>query len=584
MPGKRVERRLAAILAADVAGFSRLMGVDEAGTLEALKTLHREVFAPRVREHRGRIVKLMGDGALVEFASVVDAVTAAVAIQEGFAERTAETPENTRIALRIGINLGDVIIEGADIYGDGVNVAARLQALATPGGIALSATAHEHVAGKVGAAFTDGGTHELKNIAAPVRVFFWSGAAPAPAPDAPALPDKPSIVVLPFDNMSGDPAQDYFADGVVEALTAALSRIRAFFVIARNSAFAYKGRAMNVREIGRELGVAYVLEGSVQRAGNRVRITVQLIETQSGNHLWAERYDGDLDDIFDLQDKITEQVAGALQPSIRLAEIERARRKRPEAMGAYDYTMRAVRHVWMLEKDEATRALELLEKALEIDPDYPLALALAGWCWAQRTAYGWMPDRDASIAEALRLAEKAANAGNDDPLTLTVLGTVHTIARNRETARLILERAIAIDPNSSWAWSRLGWLDAYCGRLESAEQNLRRSIRLSPLDPMIFNNYAGLGVARSSARDYAGAVVHFERALRERPGANWIRRILAACLMGAGREAEAREVAAEMMRRDPGFTIRGYKAGVPSSDEHMNQIAALMTALGLPQG
>ncbi|NIN37404.1 MAG: hypothetical protein GTO67_01370, partial [Gammaproteobacteria bacterium] len=283
--------------------------------------------------------------------------------------------------------------------------------------------------------------------------------------------------------MSGDAEQDYFADGVVESITAALSRIRAFFVIARNSAFAYKGQALNVREIGRDLGVAYVLEGSVQRAGNRVRITVQLIETANGAHLWAEKYDGAVDDIFDLQDRITEQVAGALEPSIRFAEVERARRKPPQDMGAYDFTMRAMRHVWMLEEDEASRGLELLEKALEIEPDYPLALALAAWCWAQRSVYNWFADIETAKANALERAERAAALSSDDPLILAVLGAVHTFARNYGAARVLLERAVALDPNAAWALSRLGWLEVYSDRPEAAKEHFRRAMRLSPLDP-----------------------------------------------------------------------------------------------------
>lgn len=585
MSAIRTERRLAAILAADVAGYSRLMAADEAGTLATLKALHREVFAPAVRQHGGRIVKLMGDGALVEFASVVDAVNAAVAIQQANAARIASEPSERRAALRIGVNLGDVIVEGGDIYGDGVNLAARLQALAAPGGITISATAHEHSAGKVGAGFSDGGAQALKNIVAPVRVFHWTDSrAPPPRPAVvPALPDRPSIAVLPFDNMSGDPDQDYFADGFVEAITAALSRIRAFFVIARNSAFAYKGRAVNVRDIGRELGVAYLLEGSVQRAGNRVRITVQLVETAGGAHLWAEKYDGSLDDIFDLQDRITEQVAGALQPSIRLAEIERARRKRPEALGAYDYTMRAIGHVWMLERAEAAKALELLEKALEIDPDYPLALALAAWCWAQRSVYNWAEDIPAAKARALAHAERAASVSSDDPLILAVLGAVHTFARNYGTARILLERAIALDPNSAWALSRLGWLEVYSDRPVAARAYFDKAMRLSPLYPMNFNNLVGLGSAHQIAEEDAPAAELFSRALEERPNAHWIHRNLAAALHGAGRHEEARASRDALLAAYPDLTIRKVNEAHVFSRRVMERMSDQLRALGVPE-
>ncbi len=588
MPGKRIERRLFAILAADVAGYSRLMGTDEARTLTDLIELRRKVFGPKVAEHHGRVVKLMGDGALVEFASVVDAVNAAVAIQKTLAETNSAAPAERRIELRIGVNLGDVIIEGSDIYGDGVNVAARLQAVAEPGEVVLSATAHEHALGKVSATFADAGELALKNIASPVRIFRWSVKAETGPPqkraEAPALPQKPSISVLPFDNMSGDPEQEYFADGIVESITAALSRIRSFFVIARNSAFAYKGRGEDVRDIGRELGVAYLLEGSVQRAGDRVRITVQLIETAGGSHIWAERYDGALDDIFELQDRITEQVAGALQPSIRLAEIERARRKRPQDLGAYDHTMRAMRHVWMLEKDEASRALDLLDKALEVDPDYPLALALAAWCWAQRSVYSWVSEIAEARARALSLAERAATLSTDDPLILAVLGAVHTFTRNHGTARVLLERAVALDPNAAWALSRLGWLEVYAGRPEAAHRYFERALRLSPLDPMNFNNHVGIASAFQIAGDDDAAADRFLRALDERPNAFWIHRNLAPALLAAGRVAEAERSRDALLASYPGFTVALFRDSMVFDPEALDRISRGLRELGVPEG
>lgn len=577
----RVQRRLAAIMSVDIAGYTRLMEQDEVGTLEALKALRTEIFAPTITSHDGRIVKLMGDGALVEFASIVDAVGCAVEVQKKLAMGKLDGPP---ILLRIGVHLGDIIIEGRDIYGGGVNIAARLQEIAPPGGIAISASAHEHVAGSVEAEFVDDGEHHLKNIAAPMRVFRWDGTEGAmAAPEMPALPDKPSIAVLPFDNMSGDSEQEFFADGVVEALTAALSRIRSFFVIARNSAFAYKGRSVNVRQIGRELGVAYVLEGSVQRAGNRVRITIQLIETSEGRHLWADHYDGSLDDIFDLQDKITERVAGALQPSIRLAEIERARHKRPQDLGAYDYTMRAIRHVWRLEREEADKALELLDKALAIDPDYPLALALAAWCWAQRSVYNWWGDTESARAEALSRAERAANLSSDDPLILAVLGAVHTFARNYGAARVLLERAIQLDPNAAWALSRLGWLETYAERPEAAVEHFERAIRLSPLDPMNFNNYVGLGSAYQVAGNDVAAVDYYQRALLERPNARWIHRNLAPALLALGRREEAEQSLATLREAYPDLTVAQFKEAMVFSPEFLDRLGDLLAELGLPK-
>jgi adenylate cyclase len=583
MVEERVERRLTAILAADVAGYSRLMGADEEATLGQLKAHRRALVDPKVEEHHGRIIKTTGDGMLVEFASVVNAVRCAVEIQRGMIARNADVPQQKRIEFRIGINVGDIIIDGGDIFGDGVNVAARLEGLAKPGGICVSARVQEDIRGKLDIAFADEGEQQLKNIAWPVRVYRaqLGGAAPGARPSLP-IPEKPSIAVLPFDNLSGEPEQEFLADGIVEAITAALSRIRSFFVIARNSAFIYKGRATNVRDIGSELGVAYVLEGSVQKAGNRIRIIVQLIETEGGAHVWTARHDGTIDDIFDLQDRITEQVAGALQPSIRIAEIERSRRKRPQDLGAYDYAMRAMPHVWALEKDESAKALELLDQALAIDPTYPLALSLAGWCHAQRSVYNWADDIAASQALARTLAERAAELSGDDPLILAVLGAVHTFIRNHGTARVLLERAVTLDPNAAWAWSRLGWLENYAGRPERAIENFERALRLSPLDPMNFNNHVGMGAAREIAQDYDKAVAHYRRALEERPHAMWIYRSLSTSLCGAGRMEEASEAYAEMMRSYPGLTISKFRQAMVFSAPTLDRMVDNLRKLGLP--
>lgn len=589
MSAPPVQRRLAAIMSADIAGFSRRMNADESGTLSAVNHIRTKIFAPSVAAHKGRVVKLMGDGALVEFSSVVDAVACAIEIQTAMAARDQDPDSPPLLRLRIGINLGDIMIEGRDIFGEGVNIAARLQEIAAPGGITLSASTHEHLGNRIEASFADGGDHQLKNIPKPVRVIQWSpeigrGEQKSAAPMRLQRPEKPSIAVLPFDNMSGDADQDYFADGVVEAITATLSRIRSFFVIARNSSFAYKGRHMNVRDIGRELGVKYVLEGSVQRSGNRVRITVQLIETDGGAHLWADKYDGSLDDIFDLQDKITEKVAGALQPSIQLAEIERTRRKPPQDLGAYDYTMRAMPDVWMLEEKAAANALELLEKALEIDPDYPMALALAAWCWAQRSVYNWVADIGKAKTEALSRAERAAQMSSNDPLILSVLGTVHTFARNYGAARALLERAIQLDPNSAWALSRLGWLETYSDRPENAMQHFERAMRLSPLDPMNFNNLVGMGSAHQVAGDDKRAVELFTRALEERPNAHWVHRNLCAALLGAGREKEARASARKLMQAHPDMTVERFKEAMVFSPEVLERVGKQMAALGVPEG
>ncbi len=589
-------RKLAAILAADVVGFSRLAGADEDRTLARLRALRSDLVDPTIAIHAGRVVKRTGDGALVEFRSVVDAVRCAIEVQSGMVERNAGVPQDRRIEFRIGIHVGDVVEESdGDLMGDGVNIAARLQGIARPGAICLSEDAYRQVRARLDLAVNDLGPTQLKNIAEPVRVYslevgvsVQTKPAPpadpaAPQPSVPlALPDKPSIAVLPFDNMSGEHDQEYLADGIVEAITGALSRIRSFLVIARNSAFTYKGRAANVRDIGNELGVAYVLEGSVQKAGNRVRIIVKLVETEGGAHVWTGRHDGTIDDIFDLQDRITEQVAGALQPSIRVAEIERSRRKRPQDLGAYDYAMRAMPNVWALEKEESAKALDLLEKALALDPNYPLALSLAGWCHAQRSVYDWVDDIAKSQARALTLAERAAEISGDDPLILAVLGAVHTFVRNHGTARVLLERAVAIDPNAAWAWSRLGWLDSYADRPERAIENFERALRLSPLDPMNFNNYVGMGSAYEVAQDYDKAAALYRRGLEERPHAMWIYRSLAAVLSGAGRMEEAKESYAQVLRSYPDLTGSRLRQAMVFSPATLDRMVNNLRKLGLP--
>jgi adenylate cyclase len=501
-------------------------------------------------------------------------------------------PQDKRIELRIGIHVGDIIIADDDIFGDGVNIAARLEGIAEPGGICISDDAHRQIRGKVDIAFDDIGERTLKNIAEPMRAWhirLAGEAAPAIRSSSSvihvqdlALPDKPSIVVLPFDNMSAEAGQDYLADGIVEAITAALSCIRSFFVIARSSAFTYKGHATNARDIGKELGVAYLLEGSVQKAGNRLRIIVQLIETEGGAHVWSSRFDGAIDDFFDFEDRITEQVAGALQPSIRIAEIERSRRKRPQDLGSYDYTMRSMPHVWGLEEEESAKALELLENALAIDPQYPLALSLAGWCHAQRSVYNWADDIAKSQAMARALAERAAAMSGDDPIILSVLGAVHTFVRNFGTARVLLERAIALDPNAAWAWSRLGWLENYSDQPGRALEDFARALRLSPLDPMNFNNYAGMGAAHHVAQDYDRATALYRRALEERPHASWIYRNLASSLSGAGRDEEAKQAYAEMMRSYPDLTVSKFKQAMVFSPAVLNRMAENLRKLGLP--
>jgi adenylate cyclase len=591
LPNERVERRLAAVLAADVAGYSRLIGLDEERTVAQLKSLRKTLVDPAVAAHRGRIVKSTGDGILVEFGSAVDAARCAIEIQREMARQNASIPSESRIEFRIGIHVGDIIIDEDDIFGDGVNIAARLEGIAKPGGVCISDDAQRQIRGKIDVVFEDIGLQNLKNIAEPMRswhVQLGDGRGPASS-SSPllktqqlALPDKPSIVVLPFDNMSSEPGQDYLADGIVEAITATLSRIRSFFVIARSSAFTYKGRQKNARDIGRELGVAYLLEGSVQKIGSRLRIIVQLIETEGGAHVWSSRFDGTMDEFFDLEDRISEQVAGALQPSLRIAEIERSRRKRPQDLGSYDYTMRAMPHVWALEKDESARAIELLEKALAIDPKYPLALSLAAWCHAQRSVYNWADDIAGSQLMARSLAERAAEMSGDDPIVLAVLGAVHTFVRNYGTARVLLERAVTLDPNAAWAWTRLGWLECYADQTQKAIEHFERALRLSPIDPMNFNNYVGMGSAHEVAQEYDQAAAFYRRALQERPNIRWIYRNLASSLSGAGRLEEAKQAYSELMRDYPDLTVTKYKQAMVFSPAVLDRMGENLRKLGLP--
>src|ERR1700732_1156984 len=422
MAEARVQRRLAAILAADVAGYSRMMGADEEGTLAALKELRRELADPKIKEHRGRIVKTTGDGLLVEFASVVDAVRCAVEVQQEMAERNVGVPEEQRIQFRIGINLGDIIKDGRDVYGDGVNVAARLEALATPGGICVSRVVRDQVRDKLGFAFDDRGEQQVKNIARPVGVcdVNMAGETMILTPDSAArapllLPDKPSIAVLPFQNMSGDPEQGYFADGMVEEITTALSRFKWLFVIARNSSFTFKGKAVDVKEVGRRLGVRYVLEGSVRKAAGKVRITGQLIDAVTGAHIWVDRFERNLTDVFALQDEVTVAVVTAVQPKLLQTEIALATRRRPENLTAYDFYLRALPQFYLATREGVAETIRLAHRALELDPRFGLVAALAGACYMQNAVWGYASDRQFEAEEAVRLARLALSIDDGDP-------------------------------------------------------------------------------------------------------------------------------------------------------------------------
>lgn len=575
-------RRLAAIFAADVAGYSRQMELDEVATLDRLRA-HRSVMDRLIAERGGRIANTAGDSVLAEFPSVVEAVQCSLGIQQALAEANA-AHIGPRLQFRIGVHVGDVLVQGGDLFGDGVNIAARLQALAEPGQVCLSGDAYAHVRKVPGLTFTRRGPQKVKNIADAVEVYtVVTGSARQPQQgETPLpLPDIPSIAVLPFDNMSSDPEQVYFADGMVEDIIAALSRVRSFFVIARASTFVYKGRPVPVQQVARELGVRYVLEGSVRRAGERLRVAAQLVDAVSGAHLWADHYDGTLQDAFDLQDSITASVVGALQPSIRAAEIERARRKRPDNLDAYDLVMRALPFVWSLDRESNRTATELLEQALRLDPAYPLALSLAAWCRGQRVVYNWSQDPEADRRETLRQAQEAAARAADDPFVLTVLAAALAITHEFSTASSMIDKALALDPNSAWAWNRSGWVRSYLGETDRAIEHFNRSLRLSPFDPMVFNCHVGIAGAHFVAERYAEAAIWFEKGLIANPKATWINRTLAASYALAGRQRDAEDSLRRLREAYPGITVAAICAAHPFTAATLARLAEGLQLAGL---
>jgi TolB-like protein/class 3 adenylate cyclase/Flp pilus assembly protein TadD len=566
MPEAHAQRRLAAILAADVVGFSRLMEVDEAGTLADLKALRRDVLGPLVARHQGRIFKTTGDGVLVEFGSAVNAVQCAVDLQREMAVASAALTEDRRIVLRIGVNLGDVMVEGGDLYGDSINIAVRLEALAEPGGIYVSAKLRDEIGRKLDLVFSDLGEQTLKNIELPVRVYgIQSGTEPVTGPVRPALalPDKPSIAVLPFQNMSGDPEQEYFADGMVEEIITALSRMKWLFVIARNSSFTYKGRAVDVKQVGRELGVRYVLEGSVRKAGNKVRITGQLIDASTGAHLWADRFEGTMDGIFELQDQVTERAVGAIAPKLEQAEIERARRKPTASLDAYDCYLRGLSEIHRFTKEGGAEALSHFRRAIELDPNFAAAYGMAARCYAQRKAGRWMTDPALEIAEAGRLARRAIDLGPDDAVALCTAGfALADVVDELADGDALIDQAIALNPNLAWAWIFSGWVKISLGEPEAGIERISHAMRLSPQDPYMFGMQSAMASAHLAAGRYAEALSWAEKGIRVKP--NYL---LAACIIAAsralaGRIEEARVAVATLLQIDPELRISNLRSVV----------------------
>ena len=554
------------------------MGADEEGTHERLKALRRELVDPKIAEHRGRIVKTTGDGLLVEFASVVDAVRCAVAVQQAMPERDTSVAADNRIELRIGINLGDVIVEDDDIYGDGVNIAARIEALADAGGVFVSNTVHDQVRDRLPFVFEDLGEQQVKNIARPVRVYRV-GIRPPPTPPSPAcggglgrghagegaerqrrgsgegntllLPDKPSIAVLPFANMSGDPEQEYFADGMVEEIITALSRIRWLFVIARNSSFTYKGQAVDVKQVGRELGVRYVLEGSVRKGGNRVRITGQLIDAETGTHLWADRFDGLIEDVFELQDKIAISVAGVIEPALQAAEMRRSAARRTPDLTAYDLYLRAFAAFYPITQEGFVEALRLLEQAIAIDPHYGPALAWAAECHLQLVINGWVREPETSRRKGSDLARQALQVAQNDPRILAVAALV--LAQSGEDIGAMIglvDRALALNPSYAQGWSISGLLRLWVGQPDLAIEHIETSLRLSPRERIGVPLFV-VGTGYFFKRRFDEAASKLLLAIQDNPGSPAAYRALAACYAHMGRLDEARAIVARLRAITP---------------------------------
>jgi TolB-like protein/class 3 adenylate cyclase len=536
-------RRLAAILAADVAGYSRLIGADEEGTLDRLRSIRAEVIDPKITEHRGRIVKTTGDGLLVEFASVVDAVRCATQIQTAMAKGNAEIALERRIEFRIGINMGDVVVEDGDIFGDGVNVAARLEGLADSGGICVSARVQEDAAGKLDLTFDDLGEQRLKNIARPVRIYRVRLVTAENTSVQPALPlpDKPSIAVLPFVNMSGDPEQEYFADGMVEEIITALSRIRWLFVIARNSTFTYKGQTVDVKQVGRELGVRYVLEGSVRKAGQRVRITGQLIDAITGTHLWADRFDGSLEDIFELQERVALSVAGVIEPALQAAEIRRSSERSTNDLTAYDLYLRAYAMFWSSARN-IPEALRLTKQAIARDPRYGPALAWAAYCYVALLHGNRSENREADRRECIDFARRALQVAGDDPGVLT--NAAYALAYFGEdigAMMALVDRALAINPSFARGWYISGIIKLWAGQPAVAIEHVETSMRLSPRAP-IGPALGVIGGAHFFARRFTEAVSNLLLAIQEDSSYVQPYRYLAACYAHMGQLDDARVI------------------------------------------
>jgi adenylate cyclase len=558
LPQQRVQWRLVAILATDVVGYSALMERAEEATYAEFERLKHELIAPCLSRHAGRLIRTTGDGALAEFTSPSAAVRCAVEIQESIASGQSS------LLLRIGVNLGEVIVGAdGDLFGDGINIAVRLEGIADPGGILMSEKVYSEVEGKLDAGFEDRGEQLLKNISKPVRTYAVRGVhSLTEVPGAaPPLPDKPSIAVLPFDNMSGDPEQDYFADGMVEEIITALSRFKWLFVIARNSSFTFKGRAVDIKEVGRRLGVRYVLEGSVRRAAGKVRITGQLIDAVTGVHIWADRFERDLTDVFALQDDVTIAVVSAIQPKLLQTETAIAARRRPENLTAYDCYLRAMQQYYPATREGNAEAIRLAHRALELDPQFGSVAALAGVCHMQNVLWGYAIDPQFDRKEAIRLSRLALSIDDDDPdiLAWACLASAFMVA-DCESEIEMVDRAIVLNPNSFNGWHCRGWVYRNAGRPEEAIRSFERAIRMNPVDPRLQFTFAGMAMAFIELGRFDEAIAAGKKAQRHNPAFSSTYRCLASAFAHLGRDTEAREAAARLFELDPAFTISAWIA------------------------
>jgi adenylate cyclase len=586
----RVEHRFAVILCADVVGYSRLMGIDEEGTLAALGRVRRGLVDPKILEHKGRIVRTMGDGLLVEFNSVVDAVRCAIAIQRAMPEHVADAPVDRRIRFRLAINIGDVVSDGDLIYGDGVTIASQMESLAEPGGINVSRAVRDQIRDRLPIAFEDLGEHEVKNIARPVRVFR---IVLEERPDVPATqtrrraaapPERPAVAVLPFQNLGGDAETEFFLDSVAEDLITELARARWFSIVARNTSFSYKDKGADAKQIGRELGVRYVVEGSLRKAGTRVRIGCQLVDAASGQHLWADRFDGTLEDSFDLQDRITESVIGSVGPVLRDAEIDRARRKPEASQDVYDLTLRAFPLTFAETAEDNAEALRLLARALETDPAYPMANALAAWCHQQRHLMDWPAGQADDREAATCMARVAISGGADAPLALTLAAAVQAgLTRDHDLALAAVDRAMMINTNAAVVLAFDALTRCICGAYDTAIEHAEKAIQLSPLEPLVYYAAFALALACLLTGRTEEAVAHARRAIEGNRNFAFSYCVLALGCARLGRSEEAAQAVRGLMRVAPRFRVGSLRKIRFADAERLQSDLYLLREAQLPE-